>query len=51
MAITRNWPRKSVAITGEVNLDTRSPDSSAEEMRESGRSFLSRVVLEKKYNL
>ena len=30
-----------LALTGEVNLDTQSSDSSAEEMRESGRSIQS----------
>ena len=34
----------SLALTREVNLDTQSPESSAEEMRESGRTFQSLIV-------
>ena len=33
-----------VALTREVNLDTQSSDSSAEEMRDSGKTFQSLIV-------
>ena len=35
---------KFLALTREVNLDTLSSDSSAEETRDSGRSFQSLIV-------
>ena len=40
----------SLALTREVNLDMQSSDGSAEEMRESGRSFQSLIVLEKSFS-
>ena len=44
-----DWSRKiRLALTREVNLDTQSSDSSAEEMRESGRTFQSLIVWRKK---
>ena len=36
---------KTLALTREVDLDTRSFDSSAEEMSESGRSFQSLIPI------
>ena len=41
----------SLALTREVNLDTLSSDSSEEEIRDSGRSFQSLIVLGKKLYL
>ena len=41
-----DWP---LALTREVNLDTQSSDSSAEEIRESGNSFQSLIVTYEKY--
>ena len=38
---------QSLALTREVNLDTQSSDSSAEEMSESGRSLQSLIVFGK----
>ena len=39
---------QSLSLTREVNLDTLSSDSSEEEIRDSGRSFQSRIVWGKK---
>ena len=39
---------QSVALTKDANLDTQSSDISAEEIRESGRSFQSLIVCGKK---
>ena len=39
---------ESLALTREVNLETQSSDNSAEESRESGRSFQSLIVQGKK---
>ena len=39
---------ESLALTREVNLDTLSSDSSEEEIRDSGRSFQSLIILGKK---
>ena len=39
---------KSLALTRDANLDTQSSDISAEEIRESGRSFQSLIVCGKK---
>ena len=38
----------SLALTRDANLDTQSSDISAEEIRESGRSFKSLIVCGKK---
>ena len=48
-AVTRE--NKSLALTRQVNLDTLSSDSSEEEIGDSGRSFQSLIVWEKKLNL
>ena len=42
---------QSLALTREVNLDTLSSDSSEEEISDSGRSFQSLIVWEKKLYL
>ena len=44
----RREGNKSLALTRDANLDTQSSDISADEIKESGRSFQSLIVCGKK---